>query len=110
MKTFGVWEVEEAVEYAAAGGQALHLHNIIVDWDKAPSCFVRAVQSGENIAHLFDQDEARLIKTARSLGVNIILVEREGTPNQHIDLCGKPLKKAIALCKSQEQRTLFPEI
>ena len=104
MKVFLLREVEEAWAYADEGGQALHLHNIIVDYDKAPRCFVAAVERGENIAHLFDKDEARLIKTARRLGVRVILVERRGRHGQHIDLCGQPLKRAIAQCEVDKER------
>jgi len=104
MKTFQAMYVEEAIEHAMGGGQALHLHRIICDRRKAPRCFVAAVDRGEFIAHLFDQDEARLIKTARQLGVRVIVVEREGTPRQHVDLCGAPLRKAIALADIQPAR------
>jgi hypothetical protein len=102
MKKFLSLEIHEALEYAANGGQALHLHRIIVDANRAPRCFVRAVEKGEDIAHLFDQDLMRLTGTARSLGVRVIYVDREGTPRQHIDLCGGPLKKAIAMCEGGE--------
>lgn len=98
MKIFQAAEIPEAVAYAQEGGQALHLHRIIANKKKAPACFVKAIDKGEHIAHLFDQDEDRLRKTALGLGVRIILVERQGTPKQHIDLCGAPLKKAIKLC------------
>lgn len=98
MKSFEQNELREAIAFAQDGGQALHLHKIIRNWSKAPSCFKRAVNKGENIAHLFDQDVERLKATCKSLGVNVILVERAGTPKQHIDLCGAPLRKAIALC------------
>jgi len=107
MKKFGVWEVEEAWKHAEDGGQALHIHNIIVDYDKAPSCFVREVESGRMIAHLFDKDRERLEKTARRLGVRVILVERPGKKGQHIDLCGGPLRKAIAECDQDRQGELF---
>lgn len=100
MKIFQQSEVPEAVTYAMTGGQALHLHRLIVNRQKAPSCFIKAINQGEDIAHLFDQDGERLRKTARSLGVKVILVEREGTSKQHIDLCGAPLKKAMKLCES----------
>jgi hypothetical protein len=106
LKIFTVWEVEEAKAYAAAGGQALHLHQIIVDWDKAPFCFRREVEAGRDIAHLFDQDEMRLIATARGLGVKVILVEHRGQPDQHIDLCAGPLRKAIAVA-TDEVESLF---
>jgi hypothetical protein len=99
MKRFECLEIEEAVSHAADGGQALHLHRIIVDRRKAPRCFVAAVDRGENIAHLFDQDEARLRATAKRLGVRVLVVERAGTPEQHIDLCGAPLRRALALCE-----------
>jgi hypothetical protein len=111
VKVFQFREIEEAISHAAAGGQALHLHRIIVDRDKAPSCFVRAVDRGEDIAHLFDQDEQRLRDTVRLLGVSVVVVERRGTPNQHVDLCAGPLRKAIAIAEqyadNEKQRRLF---
>lgn len=99
MRRFEVLELREAMAYADSGGQALHLHKIIGDKHKAPKCFVAAVKRGEFIAHLIDQDKTRLVAIVKKLGVNIIVVEREGTPSQHIDLCGGPLKKAIAMCE-----------
>jgi len=102
MKSFQMREIEEAIAHAASGGQALHLHRIIVDRDKAPACFVRAVDRGEDIAHLFDQDLNRLIRTVKSLGVRVVVVERRGTPNQHVDLCAGPLRKAKAMCVGGE--------
>ena len=75
------------------GGQALHLHKIV--FPQSPRCFRDAVARGEPIAHLFDQDKGRLIATARRLGVNVLVVEKEGQPSQHIDLCGSPLKRAL---------------
>jgi hypothetical protein len=99
MKSFTTMQIDEARAYAAAGGQALHCHRIIVDWQKAPACFRREVEAGRDIAHLFDQDLPRLVNTARQLGVRIIVVENRGTPSMHIDLCGGPLRKAKALCE-----------
>lgn len=112
MKSFQTIEVDKAVAYAAAGGQALHLHRIIVNRDKAPRCFVDAVDRGEQIAHLFDRDTNRLMATAARLGVRVVYIDRAGTPNQHLDLCGAPLRKAMAECKRDQQvederRTLF---
>lgn len=102
MRQYQMMELREAIDYAMQGGQSLHLHNIIGDRKRAPKCFVRAVDKGENIAHLFDQDKNRLISTARKLGVSVILVERENTSNQHIDLCGIPLKNAIKMCDGSD--------
>lgn len=101
MRHYTVWQVADAEAYAAAGGQALHTHRIIVDRRRAPRCFVRAVDRGEDIAHLFDQDEARLVATARRLGVRVVVVDRRGLPGQHIDLCGAPLRRALAMCEPE---------
>jgi hypothetical protein len=95
MKHFKMHELEEAVAYSASGGTALHTHRFIGDRKAAPRCFVDAVERGEDIAHLFDMDELRLIGIARRLGVRIIVVERRGTNRQHIDLCCGPLRKAL---------------
>lgn len=106
MKHFESRDVEEAQDYAASGGQALHTHQIIIDYGKAPACFVRAVERGEDIAHLFDQNHERLIQTVSSLGVNVVLVERKGQPGQHVDLCGQPLKRALKRCADDAQATM----
>ena len=102
MIEFSQSEVAEAKAHAMQGGQSLHVHRIIVDRKKAPRCFGAAIDRGESIAHLFDQDAERLRKTAKKLGVKVIVVEHEGTPRQHIDLCGSPLKKARELCYVHE--------
>lgn len=106
MMPFGTMEVEEAVAHAVAGGQALHLHRIIPDRATAPRCFVQAVDRGEPIAHLFDQDRERLITTARMLGVKVIYIDRANTPNQHIDLCGGPLLRLLARIKKVDSGRL----
>lgn len=100
MKRFEALEIEEALGHAANGGQALHLHRIIVDRKKAPRCFVAAVDRGEFIAHLFDRDRARLVATAKRLGVKVIFVDRDGTDRQHVDLCGGPMWRAVKECES----------
>jgi len=90
MKKFAMHEVHEAVEYAGAGGQALHLHTL----NSGHPLFSRYPE----IAHLFDQDLTRLEKTATRLGVRVVKVERVGEPGQHVDLCGRPLTLAIHEC------------
>lgn len=81
--------------YSLGGGQALHVWAPGDGWQKnAPMVFRRSKIWG----HLFDQDKARLILTARRLGVRVIVVHREGSEGQHIDLCGKPLQKALGGC------------
>ena len=44
-----------------------------------------------------DQDIDRLKKTAAELGVKKIVVSRIGGKGQHVDLCGRPLQKALLL-------------
>lgn len=102
VRVFAWREVREAVAYAKAGGQALHLHRVIVNRAKAPHCFVAAVDRGEFIAHLFDQDAVRLRATARKLGVKSIYIHRAGTDAAHVDLCGAPLRRAYALVESEK--------
>jgi len=100
IRAFLCREVEEAQAFAAEGGQALHLHTIIMDREKAPRCFVAAVDRGEFIAHFFDQNVRRLYATAAGFGVRVLCVERRGEPGQHIDLCGEPLKRALRACEN----------
>jgi hypothetical protein len=95
VRVFQELEVKEALECAAGGGQALHLHRIILYPGVAPRCFVEAIERGENIAHLFDQNAERLVRTARGLGVRVVVIERRGERRQHVDLCGGPLRRAV---------------
>lgn len=104
MSHFTMYQIREAIRHSLDGGQALHTHNVIVNTDTAPACFIAAVSRGENIAHLFDQDLDRLRYTARWLGVNQILVERIGESGQHVDLCGSPLRSALSLCERNSIR------
>lgn len=90
MKLFQMREVREAIEHAMAGGQAVHLHTLT----NGHPLFTRY---GE-IAHLFDQNRERLIRTAQQLGVRVIKLERSGEPGQHVDLCGHPLERARIYC------------
>ncbi len=104
MKLFTAMQIREAIAFAKAGGQALHVWQPMAGvnhffWDEsaAPECFRKAARSGKPFAHLFDQDVERLRDTARTLGVNVIKVDRPGEDRQHVDLCGRPLDRAIAL-------------
>lgn len=98
MKIFQHRELLEAYKYVAEGGQALHLwtKEAIKIWKQGapehiPSCF----QKTKRWAHLMDLDKERLVETAKRLGVKVIKVAQKGRRSQHIDLCGKPLDKAI---------------
>lgn len=98
MRVFLMRDLAAAYTYAEAGGQALHLmaHSGGC-YPGAPRCFQQTTEFG----HLLDMDRDRLVATARQLGVRVIKVSREGQRGQHIDLCGKPLANAKALCRSE---------
>lgn len=100
LRIFAEREIREAYAYAAQGGQALHLMGGRYAYlrDDTPACF----KGRGELAHLFDQDRKRLEASARRLGVRVIRVERPGTPQQHIDLCGKPLERAKELAMQLE--------
>lgn len=99
MKYFEQRQIKEALAYAHAGGQAVHVcRSAQFVTMKAPAVFRRSAQ----FAHLFDEDVERLMKTARRLGVRIVKVERVNREGQHVDLCAKPLDRAIAECNTPE--------
>lgn len=104
IKKFEQHEVREALAYAAEGGLAIHLHSIIPDDRKAPQCFVRAVKRGERIAHVFGNDAEVLRAFAKKVGVRVIYVHREGTANQHIDMCSLPLRRALGFAEHRERK------
>jgi hypothetical protein len=89
MRLFEMAQLKEAIKFAEEGGQALHLHT----FNSGHFLFRRYPV----ISHLFDMDKDRLVETARSLGVNVIKIEREGERGQHIDLCAGPLERAKKL-------------
>jgi len=96
MKLFEERQIFEAYDYAASGGQALHLFFGPGAYPDMPACFKRSRQA----AHLIDYDIDRLRLTASGLGVRRIVVCRVGARGQHIDLCGWPLTKALCIARS----------
>lgn len=95
MKVFETRQIMEAYEHARLGGQSLHLHS----FTSGHPLFERY----KVIAHLLDNDVERLKKTARKLGVRVIKVEHPGTHRQHIDLCGKPLERALLKAREEAE-------
>lgn len=92
MKIFLQREIREAYAHALAGGVALHVcQSRGLVREGAPGCFQRS----EQFAHLFDQNYDRLIGKAKRLGVRVVRPQHCGTYRQHVDLCGKPLERAI---------------
>lgn len=102
MRLFSTKDLRAAKACAMAGDQALYLHRHLGDRRTAPRVFVEAFDCGESFGHLFDQDADRLVRTARELGVRVILIEDRFDPRQHIALVGEPLRKALALCEADE--------
>ena len=88
--------LQEAREFADAGGQALHVWQPLAGHvtPKSPFLFKKMAAAGKPWAHLFDNDAARLKDTGELLGIKKVVVRREGKPGQHIDLCGGPLDRA----------------
>lgn len=98
MKRFETKQIAEAVAFAAAGGQALHVCRASqFVGPMAPACFQRSAL----FAHLIDHDRERLERTARQLGVWRVKVERVNDPMQHVDLCGQPLERALEQCDEE---------
>jgi hypothetical protein len=93
LQVFQQRELRAAYDHSIAGGQALHLMDgsFAYQQSRTPSCF----KGRKQIAHLFDMNLERLISSAKRFGVRVILTEHTGTYRQHIDLCGKPLERAI---------------
>lgn len=98
MRAFTSEQVPEAIQHSLDGGQALHVWDGHAKWptDGVPAPFKRHRWWG----HLLDQDAARLVRTARRLGVRRIVVGQRGERGQHVDLCGRPLERARAECRS----------
>ncbi len=100
MKLFPERKIFQAMQYAQAGGQALHLQETIAAFKKnAPKCF----KSKRIWGHLLDDDRTRLEATARRLGVRVVKVERPGARGQHVNLCGVQLLTAIRECKASNE-------
>lgn len=87
-------EQRAAIEHALAGGIAVHLHCFV--FPNSPNCFKAAVKRGEEIAHVFGQDAEELKQIAKAMGVKVLYIDKPGTPSQHTDFCGAPLKKLLA--------------
>lgn len=107
IKVFTIMELDEAYACAAAGGQALHLHNIV--FDRSPQCFRSAVEGrGEWIAHLFDQNTWRLMELAKRCGIKVLYIDKRGTHRQHVDFCGVALQKLLAKLTLEERAKVPP--
>lgn len=108
MRRFEQREIREALTCAAEGGQALHVWDPGPEpaktWPKAPAIFLR----NRPWAHLFDHDVERLTATARRLGVRQVYIDRKGERGQHVDLCAKPLERALAECAAAEAAVAAP--
>lgn len=101
MKRFETRQVREALAYAEAGGQALHCWVPTAAWKRRAPVIFRGCDLW---AHLIDHDLERLIATVRRFGVNKVAVGREGGRGQHVDLCGGPLRAALAESNMEETR------
>lgn len=103
IKPFYRKELNAALDYVAAGGQALIVHA----WNGAST--VGPFGRPQIIGKLFDLDADRLAKTAERLGVRRIVLCRESTEKQHIDLVGRPLERAKRAAFAAERLALEAE-
>jgi hypothetical protein len=89
--------LRDARAYSLEGGQALHVWQPGPGgWPGQPACFAAEARAGHPWAHLMDQDVDRLTATVKRLGVRVVVVSKRGQPDQHVDLCGGPLREAMA--------------
>lgn len=97
--------IREAREYAAGGDLALHVWQPPSEgWANAPQVFTREAAARRPWAHLMGIRRNLLATTARKLGVRRVVFHGRMSADGvlHVDLCGRPLTKAIALCKSAQ--------
>ncbi len=95
-------EVAAAKAHSAAGGIALHVWNPGPQgWPGAPACFMKEAKAGRPWAHLLDQNLDRLLALGRKLGVSASALDKKGQPDQHLDLCAGPLRKAMAMAETR---------
>jgi len=102
MKLFQTKQVTAAINYGASGGLVLHMMppGFAKAFPGAPKALTEAPgkpgRPGQ-FAHLICSDLEKLEKAARRLGVKNIVVHHLHGRGQHIDLFGKPLRKAILM-------------
>ena len=82
---FSMMELHEARAHARAGGIAVHHTGF--PFRKWPFT-----------AHLFAQDNASLVAAIRRTGANPKWIQYPGTEDEHFDLMGGPLERAMAVC------------
>lgn len=88
------WRAAKAA--VAAGEIVLHVYKPPSrGWPGAPAVFNREALAGRPWAHLMAHDRAKLESLARQFGVRRVVVHGQGE-RMHVDLCGKPLERAIA--------------
>lgn len=88
MTLFRPHQEADALAYAAAGGQALHLVALTP-------------------ARLYDHDCARLVRTVRDLGETSVRVHRTGTAHQHVVVRGMTLLRAGLAARTVPAVTLL---
>ena len=98
MKIARFHNILEAIEHSESGGVALHVwkpprQNGESTWPgyDIPGCFKKS----ESWGHLLCCSLGQLEKTAKRLGISRVVVSKLGKRGQHVDLCGRPLEKAI---------------
>lgn len=100
IKLFSQNELRGAAEHSEAGGIALHV------WEP-PEAFRRlshpTFRRASLWGHLFCKDSVELVRLAKRFGVRKVYIHRQRVRAQHVDLCGKPLERAIEAAKVMDE-------
>ena len=97
---------ELALQFLAQGDQALYVlpdserESASPPVPKGGNRYMVAVRGMRptTVAHLYDLDEERLIRTAVRLGVPLAVIRARGSKRQHIELRGWAVARAQRLC------------
>lgn len=96
LKTFEYRDFENIVKHTEAGGLAFSVWpGSYADHDKAPRCFRGLAEYGK----VYGKDAFDLEALAKKLGVKVVVIDRRGQVNQHIDICRGPFERAKKLFK-----------
>jgi hypothetical protein len=96
---FKMREIREACAWAFAGGVAVHDTGFPYTWRGYGKSITY-----DHTCHLFARGTPELIAAARRLGMNVRWIQKPGTADEHFDLFGSRLTRALALCAAHTEK------